>query len=87
MKEIKPECHPICMLAHQLMNSLSVIVACCDFLTPADQPQDDHHAKYVEQIRDTAKSMARMLSAQQCNLAVLARCEALEENPHKGRPS
>ena len=86
MEDRKPECHPICRLAHQLMNSLSVIVASCDFVDDPHRSQSDR-SRHVSRIRDTAKSMAATLSDHQCNVAVLARRNDVQGEGSKGRPS
>lgn len=86
MEDRKPECHPICKLAHQLMNSLSVIVASCDLVDDPHRPHDDR-SRYVSRIRDTAKAMAATLSDHQCNVAVLARRSEVQGEASKDRPS
>lgn len=73
MENAKLECsHPICMLAHELINSLSVIIGHCDLLGDQDQSQDER-SRHLIQIRNTAKSMAQKLNHQQCHLALMAR--------------
>jgi nitrogen-specific signal transduction histidine kinase len=66
------------MLAHELLNNLSVIVGSCDLLQP-QQNLEDQSAKHVTRIRDTAKSMAERLNHRQCHLAVLARSAELQQ--------
>jgi hypothetical protein len=70
------ECQqPICILAHDLVNNLSVIVGRCDLMLDPGQ-LDEQRAKYLSQIRDTAKLMADKLNNHQCQLAALARSVA-----------
>ncbi len=68
----QPACHhPICMMAHDLINSLSVIVGNCDLLKQLDQPEDA--TARLTRIRDTATQMAETLREHQCHMAVLMR--------------
>lgn len=69
--------HPICMLAHELVNNLSVIVGRCELLSDLDQP-DDERTRHLQAIRETAKSMADRLNHHQCHLASIARTLAIE---------
>jgi len=78
----KPErqCHhPICMLAHELVNNLSVIVGRCDLLGDPDQ-SDDERTRHLQAIRQTAKSMADRLNQHQCHLASIARTAAMRRD-------
>jgi hypothetical protein len=63
--------HPICMMAHDLVNSLSVIVGNCDLLKGFDQPAEA--IDRLSRIRDTATQMAETLREHQCHMAVLIR--------------
>jgi hypothetical protein len=73
MQKASRECHhPICILAHDLVNNLSVIVGRCDLMLDAGQ-SDEQRAKHLSEIRDTAKLMADKLTHHQCQLASLAR--------------
>jgi nitrogen-specific signal transduction histidine kinase len=79
MEQSARECHrPLCMLAHDLVNKLSVIIGCCDLLNDSDRP-DPEDAKHVQRIRDTAKSMAERLSHEQCHLVSVAQSMALRK--------
>jgi len=79
MEKSQRECkHLICMLAHDLVNNLSVIVSCCDLLTDCGRT-DAEGEKHVQLIRDTAKSMAKRLNHQQCQLVSLARSAAMQK--------
>lgn len=69
------------MLAHELLNNLSVIVGSCDLLQD-QQNVEDQSAKHVTRIRDTAKSMAERLNHHQCHLAALARSADLQQQKH-----
>lgn len=72
MSESKRECHhPVCILAHELVNNLSVIVGYCDLSQDASQSEHQRD-KYLAQIRETAKSMATKLLRHQCQLAIQA---------------
>ena len=80
MENLKSECyHPICMLAHELLNSLSVIVGHCDLLGDPDGPEGTSSAKHLQVIRDTATAMAQKLSHRQCDVASMARSVAMQK--------
>ena len=73
MSNASPKCHhPICILAHDLVNDLSVIVGHCDLMLDVGQ-SDEQRAKHLSRIRQAAKSMADKLKHHQCQLASLAR--------------
>lgn len=73
MEKKAPQCHhPVCMLAHDLLNNLSVIVGSCDLLQDQEN-LENQSTQHVTRIRDTAKSMAERLNHHQCHLAALAR--------------
>ncbi len=79
MEKSERECRrPLCMLAHDLVNKLSVIVGCCDLLIDPGQ-RDPEGAKHIQRIRDTAKSMAERLSHEQCHLVSIAQSVALRK--------
>lgn len=65
------------MMAHDLVNSLSVIIGNCDLLRELDQPKDA--IARLERIRDTAALMAETIREHQCHLAVLIRGIAPQE--------
>ena len=79
----KTECHePMCMMAHDLVNSLSVIVGNCDLLRTSDQ-SEDANARLIR-IRDTATVMADTLRKHQCRMAVLMRAAPPSEQEVAG---
>ena len=79
MEKLTRECNrPLCMLAHDLVNKLSVIVSCCDLLTDPGRA-DPEGEKHVQRIRDTAMSMAERLNHEQCHLVSLAESQAMHK--------
>ena len=79
MEKSQRECkHLICMLAHDLVNNLSVIICCCDLLTDPGRA-DAEGQKHVQLIRETAKSMADRLSHQKCHIASIAQRVATQK--------
>lgn len=81
MEKLARECNrPLCMLAHDLVNQLSVIVGCCDLLTDPDRPDPDGK-KHIQLIRDTAKAMAERLNHEQCHLISIAQSQAIQKEP------
>ncbi len=68
---------PACMLAHNLINRLAVIVGHCDLLTE-DSPTDSKCHKRLALIREIAYTAATELSEHQCNLDNLARSAVIE---------
>ena len=80
----RPECefhHPICMLAHELVNNLSVIDGRCDLLGDPDRPQEEKE-RQLQALRETAKSMAKRLHHHLCHPASMP-----EPWPHRRRDS
>ena len=81
MEETSPDCHhPVCILAHELVNKLSTIVGHCDLSHDPGQTErqlTNHLAKICE----TAMSMAEKLNHHQCQLAFLARSLPSQEVP------
>jgi hypothetical protein len=72
MSKTKTACHePMCMMAHDLVNSLSIIIGNCDLLRESDQSDDA--ISRLTRIRDTATQMAETLREHQCHMAVLMR--------------
>jgi hypothetical protein len=73
---------PSCILAHELVNRLSVIVGYCDLLAD-EAPEDTKCLKRLNAIRCIAKTMADDLTKHQCQLGILAResLRAPEEMP------
>jgi hypothetical protein len=70
------------MLAHELVNNLAVVVGRCDLLSDGDLPESS--TKHVQEIRQTAKSMALKLNHHQCHLASLARSATLQKETFIG---
>jgi hypothetical protein len=66
MKVPKRESYfPTCMLTHDLLNNLSVIVGHCDLLRDPDRTEAER-AEYLAQILKTAQLMADRLKDHQC---------------------
>ncbi len=64
-------CHePACLLAHRLVDVLSVIVGYCE-LGNADVPPGTESAKRFEMIHGLATKMAKELQTHQCHLSEL----------------
>jgi len=63
---------PACMLAHDLVNKLSVIIGHCDLLGAKAEPGTEC-VKRPTAIHDTAKSMATELTNHQCKLSAVIR--------------
>lgn len=63
---------PTCMLAHDLINKLSVIVGFCDLLS-AEVAVGTKDATRLTVIHDIAKAMAKELTDRQCELAAAIR--------------
>jgi len=68
---------PICMLAHDLINRLAVIVGHCDLLTE-DGPEDSKCHKRLALIREIAYTAATELGERQCDLDNLSRSAVIE---------
>ena len=66
---------PNCILAHELVNKLSVIVGHCDLLTE-HVSEDARLLKRLLTIREIAKSMAKDLNDHQCHLDAMAKAAA-----------
>jgi hypothetical protein len=75
------------MLAHELINSLSVIVGRCDLLEQESE-LEALAAAHLKQIRDVAKGMAEKLCTHQCQLALLMGTASPEKEgaPTKFKP-
>lgn len=63
---------PSCILAHDLINKLTVIVGRCDLLKER-APEDSECLKHLALIRDAAKAMAEELNQHQCRLDAMMR--------------
>jgi hypothetical protein len=63
---------PNCVLAHDLVNKLSVIVGCCDLLKE-EVPENATCEVRLRTIRRIAQEMAEYLKLHQCQLEVVSR--------------
>jgi len=70
---------PVCMLAHEMINRLSVIVGNCD-LMGTKIPADSECAKRLSAIRESARIMAAELNRHQCELNGLMRTTLLDNS-------
>jgi len=72
-------CHePACLLAHRLVDTLSVIVGYCEIGNDDAQPGTES-AKRFGMIHDLATKMAKELSTHQCHLSELAQNAGAEK--------
>ncbi len=79
MEQSNKNCHePACMLAHRLVNTLSVIVGYCE-LGSADIQPGTESAKRLEMIRGLATKMAKELQTHQCHLSELMQKSGAEK--------
>jgi hypothetical protein len=69
---------PVCMLAHEMINRLSVIVGNCD-LMGTKISADSECAKRLSAIRESACVMAAELNRHQCELQGLMRTTVMEK--------
>ena len=69
---------PGCLLAHSLVNKLSIIVGQCDLLHEK-APEDPECLRRLLIIRDLAKSIAKELNEHQCHLDEITRKEAAKK--------
>lgn len=63
---------PACLLAHRLVDKLSVIIGHCDLVSEEAEPGSEC-AKRLNLIHDVAAEMAKELSAHQCRLSEAVR--------------
>lgn len=68
-----------CMLAHNLLNRISVIMGNCD-LVNENTPAGSENAKLLSLIRENARWMATELSRYQSELFVLTSTERIDKN-------
>jgi nitrogen-specific signal transduction histidine kinase len=68
---------PVCMLAHEMVNKLSVIIGNCD-LVSENTPPDSDCAKRLRIIGEAARYMVTELNKHQCELSGLLRTARLE---------
>lgn len=64
--------HPSCLLAHDLLNKLTVVLGNCELLKE-EAPEDSACLKRLLLIRDVAASMAEDLKKHQCQLEAVMR--------------
>ncbi len=76
---------PSCMLAHDLINRLAVIVGYCDLLAQ-ESPDDSKGSKRLRIMRDIANSAAEELNKHQCRLDALTRIGATQNRSLSKRP-
>ena len=69
---------PSCLLAHELVNKLSVVVGYCDLLKD-HMPEDSAGQEQLRKIREIGLSMAEELTAHQCSIEAMTR-EALKSS-------
>ncbi len=69
---------PVCMLAHEMINRLSVIIGNCD-LVGTKIPADSECSKRLAAIRESARIMAAELNRHQCELNGLMRTTVMEK--------
>ena len=75
--EVRPV--PVCMLAHEMINRLSVIVGNCDLMTEKAKA-DSECAKRLSAIRESARCMVTELNRHQCELQGLLRTTVLDND-------
>ena len=75
---------PSCILAHELINKLTVIVGHCDLLKE-NAPEDSHCLERLMQIREVAKSMAEELNSHQCHLDTMLRTSVSQSHTRSER--
>lgn len=63
---------PVCMLAHDMLNKLSVIGGLCELVSAEAEPGTECAARLAT-IQDTAKSLAQEVIKRECQLSTLIR--------------
>lgn len=66
---------PSCLLAHNLLNRISVIVSECEFLRMAGVDYNEEMGRRLDVIRETALRMGEELAEHECKL------ESLRQRP------
>ena len=69
---------PVCLLAHEMINRLSVIIGNCD-LAESKLPADSEYSKRLFAIRENARTMVAELNRHQCELQGLLRTTVVEK--------
>lgn len=68
---------PVCMLAHELLNRLTVIIGNCDLAI--ERAAELAWIKHLYTIRETARCMVVELNRHQCELTVQLRTTVMEK--------
>jgi hypothetical protein len=68
MEESKGCLEPSCLLAHDLVNKVSVIIGCCDLLIEKAEPGSESAVR-LWLVHDAAQLMAKRLNEHQCKLS------------------
>jgi hypothetical protein len=58
---------PDCVVTHDLINRLTVIVICCDLLTEGPD-EDSERRRRLQMIRTSAKAIAKQLDEHECDI-------------------
>jgi len=69
---------PLCVLSHDLLNQLAVIVGNCDLLSK-DAPEGSENARRLLLIRKVAKEMAAQLNQHQCKIDARTRTASTQD--------
>lgn len=70
-KHVEPSVTPACVLGHDFINNLSVILGECELLEA--HAADPACARRLSIIKDTAQEMVRKLNSHRCTGAVIYR--------------
>ncbi|MFZ0954583.1 MAG: hypothetical protein WAN17_20105 [Candidatus Sulfotelmatobacter sp.] len=73
-------CHGPCLLAHDLVNKLSVIIGNCDLLVKHVESGSEC-ANRLDLIRNVARGMAKELNQHQCELSEVIRARVGMRHP------
>jgi len=68
---------PTCIMAHDLLNKLTVIIGGCDLLE--EKASDSECVRLILAIRDSAKAMADELKQHQCDLDIATQFRVINE--------
>ena len=69
---------PLCLLSHDLINKVSVIVGHCDLLSK-EVREGSEQARRLLSIREVAKSIAQQINQHQCEIEVRNRTAAAHD--------
>ncbi len=70
---------PLCLLSHDLINQLAVIIGNCD-LVSKEAPEGSERARRLSLIREVAKKMAKQLHQHECNVDARIRPAAIHND-------